>query len=160
MRLKRCLSAIEFTTRRNHGRLSESVPSRSNIASLYLGMIRISPCPYSTACESLPAPDPIHRHSACPSGSAGTSVRFFHFAGRNLTSASAFLNRSNYGGKSGTRTSTLAFGRAYSSDPFVVAVLRPLTSRDNCVLRQSGSVEACRSLIFCSGQRHQTRAFF
>src|SRR5882762_9094862 len=41
MRLKRCLSAIEFTTRRNHGKLSESVPSRSNIASLYLGMIRI-----------------------------------------------------------------------------------------------------------------------
>src|SRR5476649_1330683 len=42
MRLKPCLSAIEFTTRRNHGRLSDSVPSRSNIASLYLGMIRIA----------------------------------------------------------------------------------------------------------------------
>ena len=33
MRLNRCLSAREFTTDRNHCRLSDSVPSRSNIAS-------------------------------------------------------------------------------------------------------------------------------
>src|SRR4030088_2701406 len=60
MRLKRCLSAIEFTTRRNHGKLSESVPSRSNIASLYLGMIRIpvpipAPADLSVALRSRPS---------------------------------------------------------------------------------------------------------
>src|ERR1700730_430088 len=86
--------------------------------------------------------------------------RFFHPACRNLISVSAFLNRSNYGGENGTRPSALAARRAYTSDPFVVAVLRPLTPGNNCVLRQSGSVAAWRSLIFCSGQRHQTRAFF
>src|SRR5450631_1650024 len=132
MRLKPCLSAIEFTTRRNHGRLSDSVPSRSNIASLYLGMIRIalSFCPsvnLSVGPRSHALGVGAHmikRHAS----STRTSATFFHPACRNLTSASAFLNRSNYGGENGTRTSTLAAWRAYTRDPFVVAVLRPLTS--------------------------------
>src|ERR1700682_3061027 len=44
--------------------------------------------------------------------------RFFHSACRYLTCVSAFLNRSNYGGENGTRTSALAAWRTYTGDPF------------------------------------------
>src|ERR1700730_16239227 len=100
----------------------------------------------------------VFRHD--PNSAVLTTVGFsIPLAGTSYP-VSAVLNRSNYGGENGTRTSVLAARRAYTSDPFVVAVLRSLTPCNNCVLRQSGSVAAWRSLIFCSGQRHQTRAFF
>jgi hypothetical protein len=70
------------------------------------------------------------------------------------------LNRSNYGGENGTRTSALAAWRAYTGDPFVVAVFRPLTSGNNCVLLQSGSVAAWRSLIFAPANVIKHALFF
>jgi hypothetical protein len=51
----------------------------------------------------------------------------FRCCRRNLSFPYAFLNRSNSWRLNGTRTSALAFGRANSGDPSVVAVLRPLS---------------------------------
>jgi hypothetical protein len=49
----------------------------------------------------------------------------------NLAFPFAFLNRLNFqGGDNGTRNFAVAFGCAYSGNPFVMVVLRSLTSGD------------------------------
>ena len=122
MRLNPCLSAREFTTDRNHGKLSDSVPSRSNIASLYLGMMRPRPCSTASgACQPAPL---LMRFSITAEGTSPSLTR-------------SLIVEEFMEAKNGTRTSALARGRADTGDHSAVAVLRPLIKLLAC---QSGSV--------------------
>jgi hypothetical protein len=106
----RCLSAIEFTTRRNHGRLSAGVPSKSNGRELVSG--------YDFCSASA-----LHHGELFSSAPVGTPPVLPRSQSQAID-----------GDDNGTRNTALAARRADPGDHSVMAVLRTL-SGDRFVAR-------------------------